>query len=71
MAIEKFSEVSDELLSKVNKKLEFLNFRPKKLRIKYSTIFLIQVMIQYYSNDIGHGNLTYLFDYFRSKIVDK
>ena len=35
VATEKFSEISEEMLSKVNKKLEALNYKPKKLRIKY------------------------------------
>jgi hypothetical protein len=36
VTIEKFSEISDELLTNVNKKIEELTYRPKKLRIKYS-----------------------------------
>jgi hypothetical protein len=41
VAVEKFTELSDEKLSSVNKKLEALNFRPKKLRIKYSKCLIM------------------------------
>lgn len=43
VAIEKYSEVSDELLSNVNRKIEALTYRPKKLRIKYGTHVSIQL----------------------------
>jgi hypothetical protein len=54
VTIEKFSEIADEDLTKVNKKLEALNYHPKKLRLKYSKIInYIQVTTMYIINKIG------------------
>ena len=36
VAVDKFTELADELLSSVNNKLEELTFRPRKVRIMYS-----------------------------------
>jgi hypothetical protein len=55
VSLEKFTIVSEEKLSNINKRLESLTFRPKKLRIMYSTTIDMQAMMTESNSNVAQA----------------
>jgi hypothetical protein len=58
VSLEKFTVISEERLSNINKRIEGLTFRPRKLRIMYSTSPPTQATTTYPSRHAGHRGRT-------------
>lgn len=59
VSLEKFTVIAEERLSNINQRLEDLTFRPKKLRIMYSTPPRTQATTTYRPPHSGHRAITY------------